>query len=657
VSSDQEPGARDLDALLGRDGAVARALTASGQPHEDRPQQREMAQVVLEGLSSRRHVVVEAGTGVGKSFAYLVPALLWAHRTGARVAVATSTIALQEQLVHKDLPLLHRALPFSFEHALVKGRGNYLCTRRLHLALEAGGALFADEERRGQLEAIRAWGETDPEGSRQTLPFRARDEVWEEVNAERGNCLQTACPHFARCHYQNGRRRAKAARLLVLNHHVLLSDLALRRSGHSFLPDVDAIVVDEAHDLEDTAAQHLGARLSGSSVAWTLGRLWGRRGKGLLARVGNARAREAVESAREAATLFFEQLAGALGADERGARAISGSMPADDVLSPRLSDVAAALEVTRETAGERDLALEAASRARVVRDLVETIGAFAAAPPPDEVRWIETAGRSVALCSAPLDVGARLKEVLWDRVDTVVLTSATLTAGSPPSFEYLRRRLGLTDAIERTVGSPFAFERQARLRVRTDLPDPVRDPRAYEQALPDAVLEAVRATRGGALVLFTSYGSLRGVADAIRPALEADGLEVLVQGGDLERAALLERFRGGDAVLMGVSSFWQGVDVPGDALRHVVIARLPFDVPTHPLQQARHRWAQREGRDAFEDLALPAAMLRLKQGFGRLIRRASDRGTVTILDPRVVTRAYGRALLAGLPRCPVEHVP
>jgi ATP-dependent DNA helicase DinG len=253
-----------------------------------------------------------------------------------------------------------------------------------------------------------------------------------------------------------------------------------------------------------------------------------------------------------------------------------------------------------------------------------------------------------------VDVGPLLRKVLWDAFGTVVLTSATLATGRPPSFGFLRGRLGLEGADELSVGSPFDYPRQARLVVRSDLPDPVREAAAYEERLPEAVHEAVRRTGGGCFVLFTSNSSMRRTADALRPALEAEGHLVLVQGEDLERPAMLERFREGDAVLFGVSSFWQGVDVPGDALRHVVIARLPFEVPSHPLQAARAERIEANGGDAFRDLSLPGAALRLKQGFGRLIRRASDTGTVTILDPRVATRRYGAFLIESLPECPIE---
>ncbi len=308
------------------------------------------------------------------------------------------------------------------------------------------------------------------------------------------------------------------------------------------------------------------------------------------------------------------------------------------------------------TADTADDMMELATRARQIEALGESLEEIVV-PRPGEVRWAERGYRqSVSLSSAPVDVGPLLDDVLWSKLGTVILTSATLTTGRPPSFSFLRRRLGLADADELAVGSPFDYREQARIRIHRGMPDPVREPRRFEEALAPAILEAVRTSKGGAFVLFTGYGAMKRTVEAVREPLQADGLEVLVQGEGLERPALIERFRTRDAVLFGVASFWQGVDVPGDVLRHVVIARLPFEVPTHPLQRARADRVKQDGGDPFRQLSLPVAAIRLKQGFGRLIRRRTDRGLVTILDPRIHTRAYGRFLLQSLPDCPIDTI-
>ncbi len=642
--------------VLGPNGPIARAM----EGYEDRPEQVRMARAVAEALSQSRHLIVEAGTGVGKSFAYLVPALAWAAEADGKVAVATSTIALQEQLVEKDLPALAKTLPFATPFALVKGRGNYVCLRRLHLAAGAGGDLFPADDEREQLLAILSWAEKGG-GSRQELPFEPAFDVWDSVRAESGNCLHKACPFYERCAYQEGRRRTHAARLLVMNHHVLLSDLALRRSGASFLPKVDAVVVDEAHDLEDAAAECLGTRLSSRGVGQVLGRLWNdRRQSGLLARHGDPTLKAMADDARRLSRAFFDGVRQSLDGEGVGTRMVPVERPlsGDAGLALALETLATAIAEGVPSADEQDLALELSVRAKSLAGLSEEVERLVAGPDDDHAMWAEWDARAnAALTLAPIDVGADLKKALYDAHDSVVLTSATLAVGRPPSFRFTRERLGLEDAEELSLGSPFDFARQARIVIRTDVPDPVRAKEAYEAALPEAVLDAVRRTNGGAFVLFTSYEAMKRTAKAIRAHLVGDGLLVLVQGEDLQRTAMLDRFRAENAVLFGVSSFWQGVDVPGDALRNVVIARLPFDVPTHPLQRARQARLEREGRSAFSHLSLPGAAIRLKQGFGRLIRRATDKGIVVILDPRVVSKRYGKTLLDSLPECPVDLEP
>ena len=661
----------DASHLLDADGPVAQAFAArngAAAEYEARPQQLDMARRVHAALSSGRHALLEAGTGVGKTFAYLVPALQWAAETGGKVAVATSSIALQEQLVRHDLPLLLGALPFEVSFALVKGRGNYLCLRRMERALQSGATLF-DDEPQEQLEAIRAWALETRDGSRQDLPFQPLYKVWEQVQAEQGNCLGRACRHYDRCHYQRSRRKAHAVDLLVLNHHVLMADLALRRSGGAFLPKVDALVIDEAHDLIDTAAEHLGKRVSSRGVHQQLGRLWSaRRRGGLLAGQASSSLLAQVDATRGAAEVFFGEVDAflhALGDSSGGARdrgrtttMLQDGMHLPDDLSPRLAELAAGLLRLAAGAKDREVALEIGARARSLRALADEIAALARDDADGQVRWGEVSRRGdVSLFSAPVDVGPLLQEVLWEPHGSVILTSATLAAGEPPSFDYFRARLGLDDPQEAVIGSPFDYARQAGLILRRDMPDPSRASQAFEEALPEAVLEAIERTHGGAFVLFTSNASMRRVAEAIRDECVAGGRRVLVQGEGLERPALLESFRQGNAVLFGVASFWQGVDVPGDALRHVIITRLPFEVPTHPLQQARTKHVEAQGGNAFRDLSLPVAALRLKQGFGRLIRHTEDSGFVTILDPRILTKHYGRYLLGGLPACPVTIEP
>lgn len=651
----------ELAAILGPEGPIAAALAAAGASFEPRPQQIEMAQAVAERLEHGGHALLEAGTGVGKSFAYLVPALRWAQALGKRVAVATSTIALQEQLVGKDLPLLAEALPFPVEYALVKGRGNYLCTRRMLAAVADHRSLVDPDEESEDLEHILQWSRGTTDGSRQDLPFRPREGVWDLVKAEQGNCLGRACEHYQRCHYQRSRRAAWAAPLLILNHHVLVADLALKRSGQGFLPKVDAIVIDEAHDFEDVAAEHLGLRVSSRGTLRVVGRLWNeKRGRGLLRRTSSDVARRAVENARQALRTGMRslgrQIAGE-GEDDARTHPLDPELSFDEVVPERLSRLAATIRDCAQAAGEQELGMELMASARSLADAAE--GWQLALGPVDTgyVRWAETDRfGGVTLCRAPVDVGSLLGKVLWDSFPTVILTSATLATGRPPNFGFLSKRLGIVDAAQVSVGSPFHYRDQARLVVRADLPPPGPGSGAYEDALPEAIFDAVEATNGGTFVLFTSYRQMQRTAERLSHRFEAMGWPLYVQGAGLERMRMIEAFRREPGVLFGVASFWQGVDVSGDALRHVVIVRIPFEVPTHPLQVARHASITKRGGDPFRELSLPTAALKLKQGFGRLIRSSTDEGMVTILDSRIHSRRYGRFLLDSLPDCPVDVV-
>ena len=659
-----EPAARHaaLDAILGASGAVARGLKA--QCYEDRPQQQAMARAVSDALWNEGHALIEAGTGVGKTFGYLVPSLLWAAEGGRRVAVATSTIALQEQLVRKDLPFLIEALDLDIKASLVIGRNNYLCLRRLHRTKNRPHALFEADTAADQLARIVAWGETTEEGTRQDLPFRPHAVVWEAVCAERGNCLGRTCAYYDVCHYQRGRRQTAEAAVLVVNHHVLMSDLAMRRRGASFLPSLDAVIIDEGHDLGDVASEHFGDRLSAHRVQYHLGRIWSaKRKRGLLTHLDVDTLKRDVAALAQDTMAYFESAVERVESERetpldlrRGPHVIDDACALPDDLSKALRGLGTRMKKAADKAGDTETVMEITSRAEALRELAGSVERLSAPSGDNAVRWLEAGLRGQpSLYSAPIEVAPVLREHLWEAFPTVILTSATLSVGSPPSFEFLKGRLGVTQANELNVGSPFDYMSQARLVIRDDLPSPVGTSREYHEALPGAVLEAIQATDGDTLVLFTSNASLRHVADDIRDEVEAMGLRVLVQGESLDRSQLLDRFRRGGAVLFGVASFWQGVDVPGDALRHVVIARLPFPVPSHPLQQARSRRLESAGDNAFQALSLPLAVIRMKQGFGRLIRSRTDTGRVTVLDSRLATKRYGATIIHSLPRCSVER--
>lgn len=608
-----------------------------------------MAEAVEEALAEGRHLLVEAGTGVGKSFAYLVPILLHLAAGGGPAVVATRTIALQEQLTNRDIPLLKRALGLEeIQVALAKGRGNYICRRRLEMARKEGRGLFERPAQLEQLERIHAWAGESRDGSRAELPFRPQADLWDAIRAESGNCLQQRCRFFGTCAYQRSRRSMRSAQLLIANHSLVFSDLALREAGATFLPDYDCLILDEAHEVEDGACENFGVRLSSVGIARQLGRFMGtRRGAGLFGRIEVGKELyEEVERTRAALKSLFEGVDRLRG--KAGEVRIRQPRGFEDPLSLPLTQLLAALRARHGSIEDPEVALEWKSRTDRLEETLHAVRLVHGTLDSDLVYWAEGSGgnRRSVLRAAPIEVAPILRRTLFSKVRCVVLTSATLRVGD--SFEHLQRRLGLEEPEAKGLGSPFDFARQCRLLLFGSLPDP-RNP-AYDEAVVKKISELVHASSGGAFVLFTSYRALLKAHDALAPALEDAGLLVLRQGSDLRTQDIMRAFRERqDCVLFATNTFWQGIDVPGRNLRLVIITRLPFAVPDHPLQQARMERIQESGGDPFRQLSLPQAVLKLRQGFGRLIRSHGDSGAVAILDPRILTKGYGRTFLASLP--------
>jgi ATP-dependent DNA helicase DinG len=689
--------ARPLDADrvsgdLGPDGAVASRLPR----YEDRPSQRAMAATVARLYNEGGVGLLEAGTGVGKSLGYLVPALRWAAANGERTVVSTNTINLQEQLVGKDLPFLAEALADQkVRFAMLKGWRNYVCLTRLEQATANGQELF-DDGTRSELLALAEWAQRTRDGSLSDLATPPRPEVWDEVSAEADLCLRFKCPVYEKCFVFRARREAAQADVVVVNHHLLLSDVAVRRAQQNWedaavLPPYDRLVVDEGHHLEDAAAGHLGASVTRRSLQRLFNRL-DRRGKGLLtALVGrlsssrdllsvasldlvDARLAPAVHAAREKGALLFDLLDTLL--VEAGESCIrltddfsshpiwrSGLRRALDDLLGEIALLGDGLQLVRERLEGGSSRLDESiapllnEMRAVARRLATSGDALRAAldPPAGEatVRWVEVTGRerNVKASSVPLDLAPILREDLFSRVGTAVVTSATLATDG--GFDFLARRLGLdTPELEPTAQSfpsPFDYTRQALLAVPTDVAAPNVNGAEHLQQVVRIVLDVAEASDGGMFVLFTSHRDVRQASAELR----ARGVErrwpLLVHGED-GRDALLRRFReSGRAVLLGTASFWEGVDVPGRALRGLIIGKLPFKVPSEPMTAAHCEAIEARGGDAFREYMLPHASLRLKQGFGRLVRTATDRGVIVLADPRVVQKAYGRQLLEALP--------
>ncbi len=634
--------ARDV---LGPGSPLSRTLPG----WEHREGQLAMAEAVERALDEEHHLFVEAGTGTGKTLAYLVPAVL----SGRKVIISTATRALQEQIFVKDLPIVAEALAahgVSFRAALMKGLANYVCLRRLGEA-RASGERALD----GALERIADWARRSESGDRAELADLPEDsEIWRAVASSTETRIGAGCQHFEACFVTRMRREAEEAQIVVVNHHLLLADLALRRGKRGayagVLPAYDAVVFDEAHQVEDVATDFFGVRVSSARVDSLL-----RDAERSLASVNALEAlksgpvRLTLETASEASRALFARFV-------LDASPTSGD--ARRVLSD--ADVTPAVRVAHAALDVRLEALEAIARARpdealqlVARrasDLRGDLKGILAGVRADEdgelsdvVRWIELRSRSVSLGASPVDVGSTLRASLFDRVPTVVCTSATLATGT--SCHFAKARLGAPpEAIELIVASPFDFAGRAALYLPDDLPEPA-DPR-FDDAATERIAELVKMTGGGAFVLCTSTRAMRSLSARLRRRVE---VPLMVQG-ERPKHLLLSRFRAsGRAVLVATMSFWEGVDVPGWALRLVVLDKIPFAPPNDPVVAARCAAIDKDGGNGFTQYSVPSAAMTLKQGFGRLIRTQRDTGIVAILDRRIVRKGYGRALLAGLP--------
>jgi ATP-dependent DNA helicase DinG len=700
----------DLDAIdadLGPGGPLA----GRHPRYEDRPQQRALSRMIGQLYNEGGVGVAEAGTGTGKSVAYLLPAIRWTIQNRERTVVSTNTINLQEQLVEKDLPLLRRALGQPFRFTLVKGRSNYVSIRRALLAKESAATLF-EPEKQVELQGLLEWMNKTDDGSLSDLPFRPSSEVWDEVQSETDVCLRAKCPHFEDCFYQRARREAASADIVVVNHHLLFSDLAVRRQQGNYtapavLPQYKRLILDEAHNLEEAATSHLGSTVSKRGLFRTLRRLE-MRGKGLLPafRVSIAAVKNDL-IAQSALDLIDERITPALdGARERGATVFSflgdvflGGDPLirlednfdahpiwalglDEALTgllEHLKDLLGGMEQLRER-----IAADEQLKQGVEPQLVELRGAAARIEAamdalrsglrPGEskmkmVRWMERQpprdGREANLTinAAPLDLAWVLRDALFEKIPTVVLTSATLATQG--NFSFMRQRLGIGTQFaadyhvdEAVFPSPFDYDEQTLVVVPTDLPTPSgeHDPR-HDEATVRATLEHAKISDGGIFVLFTSYRALRHVAQELR-ARRADLQWPLFVHGEAPRAQLVERFAAsGRGILLGTTSFWEGVDVPGRPLRGLIIPKLPFKVPSEPVTAARIEAIEAAGGNSFVQYMLPHAAIRMKQGFGRLVRSRDDMGVVMILDGRIAKKSYGRYFLDSLPPAPVVKAP
>lgn len=695
----------EINRILGPEGIISARLAG----YEVRNAQLQMAMDVSKAFNSDKLLLVEAGTGVGKSMAYLVPSILWAVRNRERVVVSTNTINLQEQLSKKDIPFLQSVMGVDFKAVLVKGRGNYACLRKAR-EVEKEPTLFADGAD-GERKAILEWLKKTRDGSQSDLSFTPKYEVWEEFESEADTCLRLRCEFFSDCFFNKARREAASADILVANHHLLFADLAIRAAKAAYsetavLPPYSRVIIDEAHNMEDVATSYFGDRVSRGGVLKQLGRLRHRkdRRKGLLpfiaAKVSkleypmdnvvtfiNGELSLNLEGCSQSVVSIFDTLYYFFSSIKdtqepelrlRIGESVRNSVRWDEVSEEvrncinKIKFLVKGLNglnksLAQGVKGNEDAEKELLPQMTEVKAMADRLDALSSSlesilfgVSEDAVRWVEISEprnnrpARVTLHLSPLNVGNTLRETLFKNFRTVVMTSATLSVKE--RFEFIKGRIGLVGASKERVAesllpSPFNFHEQALLGLATDLPEPTAP--GFPGALSKVIPAAVNASKGSTLVLFTSYSLMNRVYERCNHAVQSTGYSVMKQG-DAPRHELLERFKSDmSSVLFGTESFWEGVDVPGEALRQVIITRLPFIVPDDPVAQARQEEIEKTGGNAFREYQVPMAVIKFRQGFGRLIRTKTDHGAVLVLDVRAATKSYGKTFLKSLPECRV----
>jgi ATP-dependent DNA helicase DinG len=641
-----------LETIFGPDGVLAQRTGFSF-----RPQQYEMARAVADALKSEQHLIVEAPTGVGKTLAYLIPAVLHAVEEQRTAVISTHTKNLQDQLFLKDIPLARSLLGVDFTAVTLKGRRNYLCSTRLHNVIANAGSLFVDDVT-DELERLSAWSQSSADNDIASCPFVPRQDVWDAVCSESGLCSPRTCG--TQCAYQRIREQARHSSVVVMNHALFFSLLPLHQTEEQFLFEDDFAILDEAHLIEQAASNAFGERISRRGLIATLHRLYHRRAKKGLLAPAPRNLTSLFRNAETAIEEFFETFAAAIRSQKqgRGERELRLRHPRiiADTLSDPLMNLLGKVEALEERAASLLHKQEIASVRQSLERSLAVLGDIMELGNPRAAYWLEEAPKprnNITLCTAPYDVRELLAPRLFGDRGPTILTSATLAVDN--SLDYVKARLGADTARELVVDSPFDFNRQMRVWIHRSLPEP--DAPAYTGRLPKAIIQCVKSTHGKALVLFTSNNALQSAAHAAEESFEDLGIRLLVQGADLQRHALLEHFKSDiNSVLFGLDSFWMGVDVPGEALEHVIITRLPFAVPSHPLMEARLEDIQRQGGNPFLTFSLPEAILKFRQGVGRLIRTVNDTGIVSILDSRILTKPYGKLFLASLPSRRLEVV-
>ena len=633
--------------------------------YESRPGQAKMAERVAEIIEDRKHLVVEAGTGTGKSLAYLVPAAYAAQELGKKAVISTYTIHLQEQLFGKDVPIVQSLVPFEFTAALLKGRQNYLCPHRLKKAQLHQGDLFATGQAE-QLKGLVEWARRTKDGTLSDIDFQVDAAVWAQVCSEAFACTPRHCGGPTGCFYQMARTKVLDANVVILNHALLFGLLAGAEDSEEgpsegYLFPNDFLVLDEAHEVEDVAAKALGLEVRLGSLRFLLQRLVHPRSKkGVLTRLGDGNAVKSTLGVLGILEASFEEILESAGLGASGQKRVRQPLGVKSELGPRLMDVRAQLLKLAEDAGDGEERNELKDHARRLEASAFGLGEVLKMSREGHAYWVERRlpdeGRAhrgeMSLHASPVEVAERLEDLVFRPDCTTIMTSATLDVGR--GLEFFAKRVGAQEAETLLVESPFDYESQMRVYLPKGMPEPSEGQR-FQEALESWIQRFVGMTKGKAFVLFTSRAMLRKTAEGMAGWFEEQGIRLLVQDKGNSRTRLLKEFKEDrDSVLFGTDSFWQGVDVPGEALSNVILTRLPFSVPDEPLFEARCERIKEKGGEPFRELQLPEAILKFRQGVGRLIRSREDRGQIAVLDGRILSRTYGKSFLKILPECPVE---
>ena len=636
--------------------------------YEPRQQQVDMAYAVADAFDNNENLCIEAPTGVGKTFAYLVPAFFHACQTEKPVVITTHTISLQDQILNRDIPLLAKFLNVKIDAVVAKGRSNYLCLRKLNEIADMDQSLLPDDNITGDLGRLVSWAEKTKTGDHTDMNRPIAPQLWNAVCCERGNCLNGQCPFFASCFLMAARRRIGKARIIIANHAfffaALATDarLATRPDAESherekLLPDFSALVIDEGHTLEDAAANHLGIRADSLTIRRILGRLYSdERKTGLLAAERFSEARELVVDARRRATLFFSSLLNWMEPQNKNPLRYFVPNHIENYLATPFAKLEKSLAAFADNEEDAAVKVELECLKDAVEEQHVALDIFFTMARQDFVYWMEIFGRDkndISFNCIPVDVSPLLAEQVF-RKPPVIVTSATLAVNG--DIHYFMNRIGASNAKSMILDTPFDFKKQVQTYIAKNMPDP-RDVEAFLDKAEGHLRHFLTLTNGRTFVLFTSYSMMNNLAKRMEAFFEENNLTLLLQGDGLPTLKMIEKFKSTErSVIFGTSSFWTGVDVPGDALSSVIIMRLPFANPDHPLELARTERTAALGKNAFFDYTVPEAVLKFRQGFGRLIRTKDDTGIVVILDSRIIQKRYGQTFLHSIPECPVELI-